>query len=261
MELKEAAQKLGVHYQTAYRWIRSGQLKAYKVGNTYQVTSEDLIECLNRRNCPTAPPSSIKIRNWEHQASRLMGYLLSGNEAEARALILKVAEGGAEIIPACENLISPVLADLGEMWSTGKITIASEHRATAICERALACMMNNLRGRPRGIAVIGTPPGDEHSLPSSMATAALRSQRWLVHHLGTQVPPEDFVSIAKEVTATLVVVTITHIPALDQANQIATLARKQGIRSLIGAPGLPIRSLVELANSRSSPDSSFESKT
>ncbi len=257
MELKEAAQKLGVHYQTAYRWIRAGQLKAYKVGNTYQVTSEDLLDCLSKRNCPIAPPSGIKVRNWEHQASRLMEYLLSGNEAGARALILKFAEGGAEIIAASENLISPVFRELGEMWSTGKITIASEHRATAICERALACMMQNLRGRPRGIAVIGTPPGDQHSLPTSMATAALRSQRWLVHHIGTQVPPEDFIFIAKEVAATLIVVTLTHTPALDQANQIETLAKTQGIRSLVGAPGMTIRTLVELANARPIVDNSI----
>ncbi len=256
MELKEAAQKIGVHYQTAYRWIRAGQLKAYKVGNTYQVTSEDLLDCLSKRNCPTAPPSSVKVRNWEHQASLLMGYLLSGNEAGARTLILKVAEGGTEIIAACDKLISPVFGELGEMWLTGKISVAREHRATAICERALACMMLNLRGRPRGIAVIGTPPGDQHSLPTSMATAALRSQRWLVHHLGTQVPPEDFVSIAKEVAATLVVVTLTHTPALDQANQIATLAKAQGIRTLVGAPGIGIRALVELANTRSTADNS-----
>ncbi len=38
MNLKTAALRLGVHYQTAYRWMRSGQLVAVKVGAAYEVS-------------------------------------------------------------------------------------------------------------------------------------------------------------------------------------------------------------------------------
>ena len=38
MNLKTAALRLGVHYQTAYRWVRSGQLVAVKVGSGYEVS-------------------------------------------------------------------------------------------------------------------------------------------------------------------------------------------------------------------------------
>ncbi len=38
MNLKTAALRLGVHYQTAYRWVRSGQLVAVKVGAGYEVS-------------------------------------------------------------------------------------------------------------------------------------------------------------------------------------------------------------------------------
>src|SRR3954469_3418027 len=38
MNLKTAALRLGVHYQTVYRWVRSGQLIAVKVGAGYEVS-------------------------------------------------------------------------------------------------------------------------------------------------------------------------------------------------------------------------------
>ena len=38
MNLKTAARRLGVHYQTAYRWVRSGQLVAVKVGAGYEIS-------------------------------------------------------------------------------------------------------------------------------------------------------------------------------------------------------------------------------
>jgi excisionase family DNA binding protein len=42
VNLKSAARQLGVHYQTAYRWVRSGQLVAIKVGAGYEVSDAAL---------------------------------------------------------------------------------------------------------------------------------------------------------------------------------------------------------------------------
>ncbi|MEO6469313.1 MAG: helix-turn-helix domain-containing protein, partial [Acidimicrobiia bacterium] len=38
MNLKEAAHHLGVHYQTAYKWVRAGELVAVRVGGRYEVS-------------------------------------------------------------------------------------------------------------------------------------------------------------------------------------------------------------------------------
>src|SRR4029078_7034605 len=42
VNLKTAARRLGVHYQTAYRWVRSGQLVAGKVGAGYEISAAAL---------------------------------------------------------------------------------------------------------------------------------------------------------------------------------------------------------------------------
>ena len=40
--LREAADRLGVHYMTAYRYVRSGRLAAHKSGDEWRVRTADL---------------------------------------------------------------------------------------------------------------------------------------------------------------------------------------------------------------------------
>lgn len=49
MNLKQAAHRLSVHYQTAYRWVRDGRLSAVKVGNRYEVSEAAIEQFLSQR--------------------------------------------------------------------------------------------------------------------------------------------------------------------------------------------------------------------
>ena len=50
VNLKEAARELGVHYQTAYKWVRSGDLAAVRIGSRYEVSPAAINQFLaNRR--------------------------------------------------------------------------------------------------------------------------------------------------------------------------------------------------------------------
>jgi len=55
VNLKEAARRLGVHYQTAYRWVRSGELVAVRVGARYEV-SDAAIERLRAQRRALGTP-------------------------------------------------------------------------------------------------------------------------------------------------------------------------------------------------------------
>jgi excisionase family DNA binding protein len=50
MTLPELAERLKVSRQTVYRWVRSGDLHAYKVGHDYRITESDLKEFLQQRS-------------------------------------------------------------------------------------------------------------------------------------------------------------------------------------------------------------------
>ena len=56
MNLKTAALRLGVHYQTVYRWVRSGQLVAVKVGAGYEVSDAAVERLLAQRTATGRTP-------------------------------------------------------------------------------------------------------------------------------------------------------------------------------------------------------------
>jgi MerR family transcriptional regulator, light-induced transcriptional regulator len=241
MQLREAAEALGVHYQTAYAWVRQGTLPARKTGRGYDVSDDDV--------SALAPPRpEVRVRDWSVQAGRLYDAIVSGDETLARHDFDRLALG-VPLIDLCERVITPALRRVGDQWAAGELSIAAEHRASAICERLIAPGLHQPPGRPRGIAVIATPPGERHGLPALMAAACLREDRWLVHHLAADLPVAEVIGLALDTGADLVVLS----SATSQAARTARRAAREigfsapRLRVLAGRPGDSLSQLRELA--------------
>ena len=56
MNLKQAAQYLGVHYQTAYKLVRSGRLAAVCVGARYEISEAAIERYLAERQAMRRTP-------------------------------------------------------------------------------------------------------------------------------------------------------------------------------------------------------------
>jgi excisionase family DNA binding protein len=245
MDLREAAGILGVHYQTAYGWVRQGILPARKVGRGYEIDDNDLGALAAGRRLGREPARSIHVRDWAAQVQGLYAVIVAGEETQARHRLERLA-AGVPLIDLCERVIAPALRKLGNDWAVGQVSIAQEHRASAICERLIAAHARQPAGRPHGTAVVATPPGERHSLPSLMAAACLREDRWLVHHLAADLPVEEVTRLADQVGADLVVLSsATSVTArlAQQAAQAITAARPQ-LNVLAGRPGDSLHDLL-----------------
>jgi MerR family transcriptional regulator, light-induced transcriptional regulator len=247
MNLQAAAESLGVHYQTAYRWVREGQLAADKIAGSYNVTVTEVERFLSQRLAPTAPPSMLRVRDWAPQVQRFEAALRDGNELAAKEIIDRLSDGNVSTIDVCQELVAPCMRNIGEAWHTGTLSVAQEHRATAIVERMLGRLANHQRGRPRGTAVVTTPPGDLHGLPSLMATLVLREDRWKVHHLGADLPVEDLAKFAVDVKADIVVLSATLSSLATATKRAAETLDGFSFQVLAGSPGMTLRNLVERA--------------
>ena len=248
MQLRDAADTLGVHYQTAYGWVRQGTLPARKTPRGYEVSEDDVRDLLARRAAGVEPPQEVRVRNWAAQADRLYLALAAGDEALARQDFDRLA-AGTPTVALCDQVIAPALNRVGLAWAAGELSIAEEHRATAICARLIAPRARQPQGRPRGIAVTTTPPGEQHALPSLMAAACLREDRWQVHDLGADLPTDDLIGFAEEVGATLIVLSSATAAAVRTAAQEARVIRERlpHARVLAGRPGDTLTRLRDLA--------------
>jgi excisionase family DNA binding protein len=246
LTLQEAAGRLKVHYMTAYRWVRKGELPALKAGGRLRVRSEDLDRFLTEREIDVARPSTMARRtNWAVHVERLTELLLDGRGIDVGSLIRKVVSDGAPAGDVYLHLIAPALHRVGEEWANGRIGVAVEHRATEI----IASIMIKLgdffrrRGPSRGTAVTLTPPGELHCLPSQMVADFLRAAGYDVHHLGKDVPAQELRRFVQLVDTNVVAISLTIVPE-DPAL----------LRSLVSAAREDGDPLVVVGGQGSSPD-------
>jgi methanogenic corrinoid protein MtbC1 len=232
--------------------VRQGVLPARKTGRGYDVSENDVSALAARRASGTAPRPNIRVRDWAVQAGRLYAAIISGDETLARHLFARLARG-VPLTELCERVIAPALYRVGQEWAAGEVTIAAEHRASAICERLIATRTQQPQGRPRGVAVVTTPPGERHGLPALMATACLREDRWLAHHLAADLPVTEVTGLAQAAGAGLVVLSSATREGAkrgaEEADEItrATAGPQAGPQVLAGRPGATLSQLRQLA--------------
>lgn len=244
VELRAAADELGVHYQTAYRWVRNGQLPATKVAGKYAVDPQDLADFAARRASPT-PVSAPGQRRLEGQSGRMHDALRSGDDPGARAIARRLVEEGTPLKDLITEVLSPPLRQIGQAWHDGEFPIWVEHRASAIVERILGEVTPTPRGRRRGTAMVAAVTGDLHGLPTAMAAAALRDDNWRVEHLGANMPPEDLVEFCTSHDVTVAVLSVTNSQVQPAVSRAATLLRGAGIPVVVGGPGRTLDDLLE----------------
>lgn len=246
VDLQKAADKLGVHYQTAYRWVRTGRLEAELVGGRYLVSPTDIAELDRVRHTPAAPTTPSRTR-LEHATDRLYDALVAGDEPAATKIIRRLAQEGAPVIELIRVVLVPPLQKIGQAWHDGKLSVWVEHRASAIVERLLGDLAPNPRGRRRGVVVVAALTGDRHSLPTTMAAVALRADNWHVHHLGADLPPDEITAFCEVYDVDIAVITVTNPKTRTTADATATRLRTAGTPAIVGGLGNDLSELIDLA--------------
>lgn len=242
VELRAAAAELGVHYQTAYRWVRNGRLPATLIAGKYAVRRSDLDAFARLRARPTPVPNPSPQR-LDGQMRRMHEALRSGDDPAARQIARRLVDDGTPVKDLIVEVLSPPLRQIGQAWYDGEISIWVEHRASAIVERILGELTPTPRGRRRGTAMVAAVSGDLHALPTAMAAAALRADNWRVEHLGANMPPDELVDFCSAHEITVAVLSVTNGDVGAVVQRAATALREAAIPVVVGAPG---RSLDDL---------------
>jgi len=192
MTLQEAADLLGTHYMTVYRYVRLGRLPARKVGGTWEVEKADVEALRTDGNEKKARP-----RHSADWSGRLEARLVEGDEAGAWGVVEAALASGTTPGEIYTGLIGPALTSLGARWHEGKISVGREHLATAVALRVIGRMGPRFarKGRTKGVVVVATPPGERHAIPSLMVSDLLRGAGFEVVDLGADVPDDSLAEI------------------------------------------------------------------
>jgi excisionase family DNA binding protein len=252
LTLQEAADRLRVHYMTAYRWVRRGELPAFKAGGRLRVRGSDLNRFLADREVDVAMPTLDPGRtDWPTHVARLTELLLEGKAVDAGGLVRKVVADGAPVGDVYIHLLAPALHLVGEEWAAGRIGVAQEHRASAIASGVMARLSENFRRRGvrRGTAVTLSLPGDQHGLGAAMVADFLRAGGYEVHYLGAGVDAEELRVFLQIMPVDVVAVSIT-VEDVDPE----ILRRMVTMVGDSDSPGATVMSVVVIGGQGASPE-------
>jgi excisionase family DNA binding protein len=231
LTLNEAADELGVHYMTAYRYVRLGVMDAAKSGGIWQV-QRSALERFRAQAAVAAATTGVSGKGGARNrkapwSARLESRLIAGDAAGCWIVIEAAMSAGAELDEIYLDVLTPAMTSIGERWERGELDVSVEHRATGIAMRIVGRIgpRFNRRGRTRGVVALGAPAGELHSLPVAMLGDLLRFLGWEVSDFGVDVPIESIAHVIRNTNDLLAVgfsaTSSDNLPALAEACAVA----------------------------------------
>lgn len=191
-------------------------------------------------------------------AAELPGQAEQNGARAARAAVLRAIEGfnardlrreleGATValgVPRfLDEVVAPVLTEVGDRWHSGKLSIAHEHLATTHVREVLGWIRETAEtSGPAPVLVVTTPAGQLHEGGAQIMAAAGATEGWRVAYLGPSLPALEIAEAARRTGARAVALSILW-PADDPAlgRELHTLheALPRHVALLVGGAAAP----------------------
>jgi methanogenic corrinoid protein MtbC1 len=151
---------------------------------------------------------------------------------DADALELALSNAAVSLSPPAlvEEVLQPLMVEIGNRWRSGDIRIFHEHMSTAVVRSFLATLKTGLMNGDSPVhLIVTTPAGQQHELGAMVVAVTAAMDDWRVTYLGPNLPTEEIAAAAKEKEAQAVALSLVY-PTDDP--RVDTELRK--LRRLLG---------------------------
>jgi methylmalonyl-CoA mutase cobalamin-binding domain/chain len=214
-----------------------GQMATLSPDQVRQLVAEDAESGISR----LAPASDYRERAF----SAVAAFAPDRLQAVLRSALLSL--GTSEFL---DDVVTPLLREIGDAWLRGELGIAHEHAASAVVRGELAWLVDLLavpEGGPR--AVVACLALERHELGAALATTAAVHAGWQVAYLGPDLPAAEIASAALEHDAGVVGVSIvTPTDASTARAELRALRRLLRPETALVAGGAGVPSLGPLGD-------------
>ncbi|MBU2671008.1 cobalamin-dependent protein [Actinoplanes bogorensis] len=167
-----------------------------------------------------------------------LGLVGEGDEFGAVELVTTLLDDGVTPQRVMMELIAGTQTRVGELWAANEWTVAREHAATAISERALAAVAARSTVRPtRGRVAIACVDGEWHALPTRILAEMLRLDGWRVDYLGANVPGPHLITHLHQTGPDVVALSCMIATRLPRAHAAITACKAAGVPVIAGGRG------------------------
>lgn len=149
--------------------------------------------------------------------------LINGERTKCSILAIKFLEKNS-LQELYENILKKALYDIGELWEYNKISVATEHLASAIVESILnECYYKTSFKEKNKKVLLACIESEYHQIGIKMVSDIFELNGWKSHFLGANTPLHALISYARAIKPDLIALSISiyfHFPELEKMIQI-----------------------------------------
>ncbi|MDG5800241.1 cobalamin-dependent protein [Marinilabiliaceae bacterium ANBcel2] len=158
-------------------------------------------------------------KNIDSIYSSFLSSLLNGYRLICTDIVKGLIDKGAKVDEIYECLFRKALYEVGELWEQNKISVATEHLASAIVESLLNRVYDSfdIKGDVEKCVVIANVENELHQVGSKMVNDIFEMEGWVSHYLGANTPVKDIILYLGGVKPDLLAISVSihiHLPNL-----------------------------------------------
>ncbi|MFG3153768.1 cobalamin-dependent protein [Streptomyces sp. NPDC048219] len=172
-----------------------------------------------------------RARAW---AEKLWTAARAADEYAALDVVTGALDAGLEAETVLLEVIGAVQHTVGVEWAANRMSVADEHAATAISDRAIAALPVRRPRTFRGKVTVACVDKEWHALPARLLAETLRLRGWRVGYLGAQVPTAHLISQIHRTGADAVCLSAALSTRLPLAHAAITAIQAIGTPVMVG---------------------------
>ncbi len=223
------------------RRIAEALSRGHRAGDVVAATDEAIAALLSATAAPAPGPRPLAVEPSESQPDSLRAIEAFDTDRLTRILLREWARlGPVDFLTSC---LGPLLREIGDAWTAGRLEIRHEHFFSERVGDLLRSLRLPFEERAAGpLVVCSSLPGESHSLGLQMAALVLAVAGCRILFVGTEVPPPQVASLAKDLNARAIAVSVSQASrGAGMTTQIANLRRllPRRIGLVVGGDGAP----------------------
>lgn len=140
-------------------------------------------------------------------SEELLPVLLNGDRSTGLEIVNRLLEEGTDVITIYEGVIKPAMYKVGELWEEGKISVATEHLASAIVETLLGHLYYRIiknADTNKMVVVITSVEDEVHQIGAKMVSDMFELHGWTSHFLGANTPMDELLDFISRINPTII---------------------------------------------------------
>lgn len=169
---------------------------------------------------------SVEYKNLYHN---FLEALLEPNMTQAIKISNDFIQKKEDIKIFWENIILPVMYNIGIKWSNGDISVGQEHTATSICQRIMSLHYDKIVNTSfyQNKILVTTSPREMHQLGARMVADLLELNGFDVYFISSNTSLDNIADTIKTENISDIVISTTVIANIDSTQQFIQNLRDQ----------------------------------